>query len=65
MSGFSPTWTNKGSDKLRALQTIKILINSLERIITTLDITNKETEKVMISSIADVFHTFFGETWDH
>ena len=42
MSGFSPTWTNKGSDKLRSLQTIKILLNSLEKIITSLDITNKE-----------------------
>lgn len=59
MSGFSPTWTNKGSDKLRALQTIKILMNSLESIIGSFDITNKETEQVMISAIADVFHTYF------
>ncbi|MHA1198952.1 MAG: hypothetical protein ACTSQF_06325 [Candidatus Heimdallarchaeaceae archaeon] len=59
MSGFSPTWTNKGSDKLRSLQTIKILMNSLEKIISSLDITNKETEQVMISAIADVFHTYF------
>lgn len=59
MSGFSPTWTNKGSDKLRSLQTIKILMNSLEKIIASLDITNKETEKVMITAIADVFHTYF------
>ncbi len=59
MSGFSPTWTNKGSDKLRALQTIKILMNSLEKIIASLDITNKETEQVMVSAIADVFHTYF------
>ena len=59
MSGFSPTWTNKGSDKLRSLQTIKILMNSLEKIIASLDITNKETEQVMITAIADVFHTYF------
>ncbi len=59
MSGFSPTWTNKGSDKLRSLQTIKILMNSLEKIIASLDITNKETEKVMITAIADVFYTYF------
>ena len=32
MSGYSPTWTNKGSDKLRALQATKILLNSLKRI---------------------------------
>ncbi|MCE7741832.1 MAG: hypothetical protein GOP50_05190 [Candidatus Heimdallarchaeota archaeon] len=59
MSGFSPTWTNKGSDKLRSLQTIKILMNAIEKIIVSLDITNKETEQVMISAIADVFHTYF------
>lgn len=59
MSGFSPTWTNKGSDKLRSLQTIKILMNSLEKIIASLDITNKETEQVMITAIADVFYTYF------
>ncbi len=59
MSGFSPTWTNKGSDKLRSLQTTKILMNSLEKIISSLDITNKETEQVMVSAIADVFHTYF------
>jgi len=59
MSGFSPTWTNKGSDKLRSLQTIKILLNSLEKIIASLDITNKETEQIMISVIADVVHTYF------
>ena len=59
MSGYSPTWTNKGSDKLRALQTTKILMNSLKRIISSFDISKKETEQVMIAAIADVIYNFF------
>ncbi len=59
MSGYSPTWTNKGSDKLRALQTTKILVNSLKRIISSFDISIKETEQAMIAAIADVIYNFF------
>ena len=59
MSGYSPTWTNKGSDKLRALQTTKILMNSLEKIISSLDVNNKELEQVIISAVADVVYNFF------
>lgn len=59
MSGYSPTWTNKGSDKLRALQTTKILMNSLKRIISSFDISKKETEQAMIVAIADVIYNFF------
>ncbi|MHA2255931.1 MAG: hypothetical protein ACXAAM_07660 [Candidatus Heimdallarchaeaceae archaeon] len=59
MSGYSPTWTNKGSDKLRALQATKILLNSLKRIIASFDITKKETEDIMITAIADVVYGNF------
>ncbi|MHA1707711.1 MAG: hypothetical protein ACTSX6_06085 [Candidatus Heimdallarchaeaceae archaeon] len=59
MSGYSPTWTNKGSDKLRALQTTKILVNSLKRVISSFDISNKETEEVIVSAIADVVFNYF------
>ena len=59
MSGYSPTWTNKGSDKLRALQTTKILMNTLKRIISSFDISKKETEQAMIAAIADVIYNFF------
>ena len=59
MSGYSPTWTNKGSDKLRALQITKILMNSLKRIISSFDISKKETEQVIITAIADVIYNFF------
>ncbi len=59
MSGYSPTWTNKGSDKLRALQVTKILLNSLKRIISTFDISKKETEDIIITAIADVVYSNF------
>lgn len=59
MSGYSPTWTNKGSDKLRALQVTKILLNSLKRIISSFDISTKETEDIMITAIADVIYSNF------
>ena len=59
MSGYSPTWTNKGSDKLRALQTTKILMNTLKRIISSFDITKKENEEAVISIIADVIFNNF------
>ncbi|MCG3221370.1 MAG: hypothetical protein H7641_08315, partial [Candidatus Heimdallarchaeota archaeon] len=59
MSGYSPTWTNKGSDKLRALQVTKILLNSLKRIISSFDISTKETEDIMITAIADVVYNNF------
>jgi hypothetical protein len=59
MSGYSPTWTNKGSDKLRALQATKILMNSLEKIISSFDVNNKETEQVIIGAIADAVYSFF------
>ncbi|MBY8999499.1 MAG: hypothetical protein KGD64_01155 [Candidatus Heimdallarchaeota archaeon] len=59
MSGYSPTWTNKGSDKLRALQTTKILMNALKRIISSFDITKKENEEVVVSTIAEVVFNFF------
>ncbi len=59
MSGYSPTWTNKGSDKLRALQTTKILMNTLKRIISSFDITKKENEEAIISIIADVIFNNF------
>ncbi len=59
MSGYSPTWTNKGSDKLRALQTTKILMNSLKKIVSSFDISQKETEEVIVSAVADmVFNNF-------
>jgi hypothetical protein len=59
MSGYSPTWTNKGSDKLRALQATKILINSLKRIISSFDISKKETEDIIVTAIADVVYNNF------
>ncbi len=59
MSGYSPTWTNKGSDKLRALQITKILMNTLKRIISSFDITNKENEEAIVSIIADVIFNNF------
>ncbi len=59
MSGYSPTWTNKGSDKLRALQTTKILMNSLKRIISSFDVSKKETEQIVITVIADVIYNHF------
>jgi len=59
MSGYSPTWTNKGSDKLRALQTTKILMNTLKRIISSFDITKRENEEAIISIIADVIFNNF------
>ena len=59
MSGYSPTWTNKGSDKLRALQTTKILMNSLKRIISSFDVSKKETEQIAVSVIADVIYNHF------
>ena len=59
MSGYSPTWTNKGSDKLRALQTTKILMNTLKRIISSFDITKKENEETIISIIANVIFNNF------
>ena len=59
MSGYSPTWTNKGSDKLRALQATKILLNSLKRIISSFDISKKETENIIIGAIADVVYNNF------
>jgi hypothetical protein len=59
MSGYSPTWTNKGSDKLRALQTTKILLNSLKRIISSFDISKKETMDIIVSAIADVVYNNF------
>ncbi len=59
MSGYSPTWTNKGSDKLRALQTTKILMNTLKRIISSFDITKKENEEAIISILADVIFNNF------
>ena len=59
MSGYSPTWTNKGSDKLRALQTTKILMNTLKRIISSFDITKKENEEAIISTIAEVVFNNF------
>lgn len=59
MSGYSPTWTNKGSDKLRALQTTKILMNTLKRIISSYDITQKENEEAIIAIIADVIFNNF------
>ena len=59
MSGYSPTWTNKGSDKLRALQTTKILMNTLKRIISSFDITKKENEEAIISIIANVIFSNF------
>lgn len=59
MSGYSPTWTNKGSDKLRALQITKILMNTLKRIISLFDITKKENEEAIISIVADVIFNNF------
>jgi hypothetical protein len=59
MSGYSPTWTNKGSDKLRALQITKILMNTLKRIISSFDITKKENEEAIVSIIADVIFNNF------
>jgi hypothetical protein len=59
MSGYSPTWTNKGSDKLRALQTTKILMNSLKKIVSSFDISKKETEEVIVSAVADVVFNNF------
>ena len=59
MSGYSPTWTNKGSDKLRALQTTKILMNSLKKIVSSFDISKKETEEVIVSTVADVVYNNF------
>ncbi|TET80255.1 MAG: hypothetical protein E3J43_02440, partial [Candidatus Heimdallarchaeota archaeon] len=59
MSGYSPTWTNKGSDKLRALQATKILMNSLEKIIASFDVTNRDTEHAITSAIADAVFNFF------
>jgi len=59
MSGYSPTWTNKGSDKLRALQATKILINSLEKIIASFDVSNRDTEQVITGAIADAVFNFF------
>ncbi|MHA2357347.1 MAG: hypothetical protein ACXABK_01075 [Candidatus Heimdallarchaeaceae archaeon] len=59
MSGYSPTWTNKGSDKLRSLQTTKILINSLKRIISSFDISKKENEEAIINVLADVIYNNF------
>ena len=59
MSGYSPTWTNKGSDKLRALQATKILMNSLEKIISSFDVSNRDTEQIIIGAIADAVFNFF------
>ena len=59
MSGYSPTWTNKGSDKLRALQTTKILMNSLKKIVSSFDISTKETEEIIVSVVADVVFNNF------
>ncbi len=59
MSGYSPTWTNKGSDKLRSLQTTKILMNTLKRIISSFDITKKENEETIVSIIANVIFNNF------
>ena len=59
MSGYSPTWTNKGSDKLRALQATKILMNSLDKIISSFDTTKRDTEQIIISAIADAVFNFF------
>ena len=60
MSGYSPTWTNKGSDKLRALQITKILMNSLKRIISSFDISkdsdgfglDSEKAKLFVAGVA-------------
>ncbi|NPD89626.1 MAG: hypothetical protein HGN29_12985 [Asgard group archaeon] len=59
MSGYSPTWTNKGSDKLRALQVTKILMNSLKRIISSFDTSKKETEDIIVTAIAGVVYNNF------
>lgn len=59
MSGYSPTWTNKGSDKLRSLQTTKILMNSLKKIVSSFDISKKETEEIIVSAVADVVFNNF------
>lgn len=59
MSGYSPIWTHKGSDKLRALQITKILMNSLKRIISSFDLSKKDTKEVIIYAIAETIHRYF------
>ncbi len=52
MSGYSPTWTSKGSDKLRALQVTKILLNSLTNLISSLDLSDPKNEARIVNIIA-------------
>ncbi len=59
MSGYSPTWTSKGSDKLRSLQVTKILMNSIERVISSIDITDERVKIALENAIANTIHTYF------
>ena len=59
MSGYSPTWTSKGSDHLRALQTTKILLNSLYRIISLFDLSVEENKEAIIETIGTTLLNFF------
>lgn len=59
MSGFSPTWTSKGSDKLRALQVTKILMNTLKRLLLSFDLSDENNQSFLISTIASTIYTHF------
>ncbi|MHA1302378.1 MAG: hypothetical protein ACTSQE_02690 [Candidatus Heimdallarchaeaceae archaeon] len=59
MSGYSPTWTSKGSDKLRTLQVTKILMNSIEQVINSIDTSNDEIKEILSRAIANSIYSFF------
>ncbi|MHA1414821.1 MAG: hypothetical protein ACTSRR_01025 [Candidatus Heimdallarchaeaceae archaeon] len=59
MSGYSPTWTSKGSDKLRILQVTKILMNIIDRLINSIDVTDEKTKNMVEGIIANTIYNYF------
>ncbi len=59
MSGYSPTWTSKGSDKLRILQVTKILMNIIDRLINSIDVTDEKTKNMVEDIIANTIYNYF------
>ncbi|MHA1686570.1 MAG: hypothetical protein ACTSYD_09225 [Candidatus Heimdallarchaeaceae archaeon] len=57
--GFSPTWTTKGSDRLRSLQTIKILINTIHNLISSFDLSSNELRTTVTDVIAATVYSNF------